>query len=146
MADIDLRSPAFSDRGRLPHRCAGDEDNLSPPLTWTDVPEEASELALLCECLDAPPGSLPLWLVTGIDPRRSGLPAGTNNPGSYEHRNSAGGNGWAGPAPADAPRRYAFHLYALPAPVSIGRNATADSAREVLDRQCVGHGALVALY
>ncbi|MGY0071284.1 YbhB/YbcL family Raf kinase inhibitor-like protein [Streptomyces sp. QTS137] len=147
MADIDLHSPAFVDHGRLPHRCARDEDNLSPPLSWSNVPEEASELALLCERLDAPPGGFLLWLVTGIDPRRDGLAAGTDDPGSYVHRNGYGENGWGGSGtPEDGPHRYAFRLYALPAPVSIPHEVTADAAREVLDRQSVGHGTLVGLY
>ncbi|MEZ3182275.1 YbhB/YbcL family Raf kinase inhibitor-like protein [Streptomyces pimonensis] len=147
MDDIDLRSPAFVNHGRLPRRCAKNEGNVSPPLSWSDIPDEASELALLCESLDAAPGSCPLWLVTGIDPRRTGLDAGTGDPGSYEHRNGHGEDGWGGPiASDDEPRRYAFRLYALPAPVSLGHDVTSDAAREVLGRQSISQGILVGLY
>lgn len=147
MTGIDLRSPAFADHEHLPHNHARSGDNISPPLSWSGVPREASELALLCESVDAPPGGLPLWLVTGIDPRRTGLAAGTSHPGSHVHRNGYGENGWGGPiASHGEPHRYAFCLYALPAPVSIPHDVTADAAREVLDDQSVGHGILVGLY
>lgn len=147
MAGIDLRSTAFVNHGRLPHSCARNEENISPPLSWFGVPEEASELALLCESLDSPPGSLPLWLVTGIDPRRTGLESGTSHPGSCEHENGHGEDGWGGPtASNDGPHRYLFRLYALPAPVSLPHDVTSDAAREVLGQQSVSHGTLVGLY
>jgi phosphatidylethanolamine-binding protein (PEBP) family uncharacterized protein len=76
MAGIELHSSAFHDHGPIPHRHAKDGENLSPPLNWSGVPEEASELALLCEDRDAPSGSFVHWLVTGIDPHIDGLEAG----------------------------------------------------------------------
>lgn len=40
MTALTLESPAFEDRHRLPRRYTGDADNVSPPLTWSGVPDE----------------------------------------------------------------------------------------------------------
>ncbi|MGW0645634.1 YbhB/YbcL family Raf kinase inhibitor-like protein [Streptomyces sp. EN27] len=148
MTRMELSSPAFRGQDRLPPRCARAGDNTSPPLSWTGVPREASELALMCEGPEAPSrdGHL-LWLVTGIDPRRTGLAAGTGDPGSHVHRNSYGEAGWGGPDASDGePRPYVFRLYALPAPVSIPHDVSPDAAHKVLEEQSVDQCELVALY
>ena len=44
-----LTSPAFSDLGRLPERFGTLGANLSPPLSWTEPPMTARELALVLE-------------------------------------------------------------------------------------------------
>ena len=54
MAGIELRSPSFGDHQPIPARHAKDHDNLSPALEWSGVPQEAVELAVLCEDPDAP--------------------------------------------------------------------------------------------
>jgi Raf kinase inhibitor-like YbhB/YbcL family protein len=148
MAGIELHSSAFHDHGPIPHRHAKDGENLSPPLSWSGVPEEASELALLCEDPDAPSGTFVHWLVTGIDPHIDGLEAGEMRQADQPHTNGYGARGWGGPHPpaGDGAHRYVFHLYALPAPVSIPDAATADEAHEVLDRQQLASGTLVGLY
>jgi len=55
--------------------------------------------------------------------------------------------GWGGPGASDGePRSYIFRLYALPAPVSIPHDVSADAARQVLEHQGVNQCGLVALY
>ncbi|MFI7407362.1 YbhB/YbcL family Raf kinase inhibitor-like protein [Streptomyces sp. NPDC049627] len=148
MTGIELKSSAFNDHAMIPRRYAKEGDNVSPPLTWSGVPDEASELALLCEDPDAPSGTFVHWLVTGIDPHTDGLPTGATTPGSHPHRNGYGQSGWGGPQPpaGDNAHRYFFRLYALPGHVSIPEAATADEAHRVLDRQQLATGTLVGLY
>jgi Raf kinase inhibitor-like YbhB/YbcL family protein len=148
MAGIELKSAAFTDHAVIPRRYAKEGDDLSPPLTWSGVPDDAAELAVLCEDPDAPSGTFVHWLVTGIDPRSDGLDTGETKPGSRAHRNGYGGRGWGGPNPpaGDKAHRYFFRLYALPAPVSLPDDATADDIHGVLDRQQLASGTLVGLY
>ncbi|MFI9345309.1 YbhB/YbcL family Raf kinase inhibitor-like protein [Streptomyces sp. NPDC052773] len=148
MAGIELKSSAFDDHAVIPRRHAKDGDNISAPLTWSGVPEDAAELALVCEDPDAPSGTFLHWLVTGIDPDSDGLPAGGTGPGGHPHRNGYGERGWGGPKPpaGDPAHRYFFRLYALPAPVSLPDDATADDVHRVLDREQLASGTLVGLY
>ncbi len=148
MAGIEIKSAAFSDHAVIPRRYAKEGENASPPLTWSGVPDDAAELALVCEDPDAPSGTFVHWLVTGIDPRSQGLDTDEQPPGSQPHRNGFGERGWGGPQPpvGDDAHRYFFRLYALPAPVSLPDDATADDVHRVLDRQQLASGTLVGLY
>ncbi|MFC7309579.1 YbhB/YbcL family Raf kinase inhibitor-like protein [Streptomyces monticola] len=148
MSGIELNSPAFTDHTPIPARHAKDDENVSPPLKWSRVPADAVELALLCEDPDAPSGTFVHWLMTGIDPRKDGLGAGERPQGALEHKNGYGEEGWGGPHPpeGDDAHRYLFRLYALPAPVSLPQQPSADDVHGVLDRQQVATATLVGLY
>jgi phosphatidylethanolamine-binding protein (PEBP) family uncharacterized protein len=49
MAGIQVHSPSFGDHQPIPARHAKDHDNLSPALEWSGVPQQAVELAVLCQ-------------------------------------------------------------------------------------------------
>jgi phosphatidylethanolamine-binding protein (PEBP) family uncharacterized protein len=76
MAGIELRSPVFGDHQPIPARHAKDHDNLSPALEWSGIPEEAVELAVLCEDPDAPRGTFTHWVLAGLEPTATGLAEG----------------------------------------------------------------------
>jgi phosphatidylethanolamine-binding protein (PEBP) family uncharacterized protein len=73
MAGIQLHSPSFGDHQPIPARHAKDHDNLSPALEWSGVPQEAVELAVLCEDPDAPSGTFTHWVLAGLQPTATGL-------------------------------------------------------------------------
>ena len=73
MAGIELRSPSFGDHQPIPARHAKDHDNLSPALEWSGVPQEAVELAVLCDDPDAPRGTFTHWVLAGLQPTVTGL-------------------------------------------------------------------------
>ncbi|WP_331767746.1 YbhB/YbcL family Raf kinase inhibitor-like protein [Embleya sp. NBC_00896] len=147
MAGIELKSATFNDGAFIPRRCAKDGDNVSPDLSWSGVPEGTFELLLLCEDPDAPSGTFVHWLVTGIDPGSDGVEAGQTPAGGQERTTGWGRPGWGGPQPpaGDRAHRYFFRVYALPEPVSLPENATADDVHIAVDRQLAG-GTLVGLY
>lgn len=76
MAGIELRSAAFNDHAYIPDRFAKLGENVSPPLSWSGVPDGTAELLLLCEDPDAPTGTFLHWLVTGVDPGSTGAESG----------------------------------------------------------------------
>ena len=77
-----LSSPAFANNTFMPVQYTCDGDNISPPLTWTDVPEGTVEFALLFEDPDAPGGTLVHWVLFGISPDLDGLEEGKAPPGA----------------------------------------------------------------
>jgi Raf kinase inhibitor-like YbhB/YbcL family protein len=149
MAEIQVRSPAFDDHEPVPSRFAHDQENVSPPLRWSAVPEGTTELVLLCEDPDAPAGSFLHWLVTGIDPVADGVDEGATPMGGEEWPNGFGERGWGGPQPpvGDKAHRYVFHLYALADPVRLpARPSASDVQRRVESATLLASATTVGTY
>lgn len=148
MAGIDLMSSAFNDNAPIARRYALEGDDISPPLTWSGVPDDASELVLLCEDPDAPTGTFVHWVVVGIDPNSDGAEAGTLPQGATELVNGFGRRGWDGPhpPPGDDPHHYLFRLYALKEPCVLPDAPTAEQVHEAVEPRQLASGTLVGVY
>lgn len=147
-AVIQLRSPAFSDHTTIPVRYSRMSDNISPPLEWSDVPKGTAELAMLCEDPDAPSGTFLHWLVTGIPASSRNLPESVTPREATTWVNDFGEPAYGGPQPpvGDDPHRYFFRLYALPAPLQLSSDASADQIRQRLRHEALATGTLVGLF
>jgi len=119
---LTLKSSAFDNGGPIPSRYTCQGDDVSPPLTWTGVPETARSLVLIVEDPDAPDPAAPKmtwvhWLLYNIPPDVPGLPGdvGSANlpPGTQEGLNSWKKTGYGGPCPPIGRHRYFHKLYAL---------------------------------
>lgn len=148
MAGIELISDAFNDHAFLARQYAFEGANTSPPLKWRGVPDDASELVLLCEDPDAPSGTFVHQVVVGIDPRSDGVAAGQTPPGGTELVNGFGERGWGGPhpPPGDEAHRYFFRLYVLGEPCVLPDAPSAEQVHQAVDPRQLASGNLVALY
>jgi phosphatidylethanolamine-binding protein (PEBP) family uncharacterized protein len=59
---IAVSSPVFNEGDQIPQRFTCDGAYVSPPLSFTGLPEQAAELALLVEDPDAPGGTFTHWI------------------------------------------------------------------------------------
>ncbi|HEY6898489.1 MAG TPA: YbhB/YbcL family Raf kinase inhibitor-like protein, partial [Rhodocyclaceae bacterium] len=101
--------------------CTG--GNVSPALSWKNLPAGTQSLALTVYDPDAPTGSgWWHWVVYDIPASVSELPGGIGNSdkpqlpgGGLQGRTDFGKPGWGGPCPpkGDKPHRYTFTLHAL---------------------------------
>jgi Raf kinase inhibitor-like YbhB/YbcL family protein len=148
MAGIELRSPSFGDHQPIPARHAKDHDNLSPALEWSGVPQEAVELAVLCEDPDAPRGTFTHWVLAGLQPTMTGLAEGESPAAAVKGRNDFGEEGYGGPLPpvGDGPHRYVFWVFATSAPLGLVGRASADDLRRALEGNELASGTLVGTY
>jgi Raf kinase inhibitor-like YbhB/YbcL family protein len=112
---MDIQSSAFSEGETLTVSFTCDGDNISPPLSWSEVPAGARELRLSLRDPDAPRGTFTHWLVSGIDPTPSDVTTGMVPAGGTEETNSFGKEAYGGPCPppGDDPHRYVFTVEAL---------------------------------
>ena len=111
-------SEAFNDGETMPDKYACDGENISPPLSWDEIPDGTRELALICDDIDAPIGTITHWVLYGIDPVLNGLREGltpkSDLSGFTHGRRSFGKKEYMGPCPpGKKPHRYVFKLYAL---------------------------------
>src|SRR5579863_8549913 len=77
LGNMKVTSSAFGQLGKIPKKNAGDGQNLSPPLEWSDAPKGTKEFALLCYDPDAPlPRGFVHWVLYGIPASTTKLPEG----------------------------------------------------------------------
>src|SRR3989344_3783598 len=66
VVEMKLTSPSFAHNGAMPSEYTCDGDDLSPPLTISDIPSNAKSLALVMDDPDAPVGTWDHWIVFNI--------------------------------------------------------------------------------
>lgn len=137
---LKLNSSAFRNQDAIPDQYAKQGGNVSPPLSWTGVPEDTVSLALIVDDPDAPSGVFVHWLVYNISPDidelEEGQPSDGELPnGACQGINGFGETGYGGPQPPSGTHRYVFHLYALDTDTDIPAGLT----RQELDGAIEGH-------
>ena len=122
MAAFRLTSKAFEHDADLPDEQLGEDDGVSPPLEWEGVPEGTKELAVVCEDPDADAGVVTHWVVYGIAPGATSLPAALSRDAYIESPlelcqglNEYDEVGYSGPEtdPDRGSHRIFFRLFAL---------------------------------
>lgn len=125
---MTLTTPAWADGGQIPAKYTQAGDQVSPPLSWTNVPDGIASFVLIVHDLDAatPPGTDDMlhWMLWNIPAATRSLPEAVA-PGSQlsddTRQISVSGPYYRGPgAPAAGPpHHYVFELFALDAPIDV---------------------------
>jgi len=145
-ARVVLTSPVFATGQPLPDVYTCDGEDSSPPLSWSEVPAAARELALVVDDRDA--GGFVHWAIWGIAPDTESLEAGEVPAGALQGKNTFGHERWDGPCPpkGDGPHRYEFTLYALSAPLGLKAGASPEAVSDALASKALGRGRLVGTF
>jgi hypothetical protein len=152
---LTIRSAAFDHNGSIPTRYTGDGEDLSPPLTWSDLPENARELALIMDDPDAPtPEPWVHWVIYKIPATATTLPENVPAPatvsepaGAVQGKNSWGNIGYGGPAPPRGPvHHYHFKLFALDAALEASSGLTKTQLLSAMEGHVLAWGELVGTY
>lgn len=115
---MQLSSPAFSNGSEIPRKYTSDGPNVSPPLTWSEIPAGTRSLALVVDDPDAPDPAAPTrvwvhWVLVDVPPDSSGVDEGIARPPGKVGMNDWKHSKWEGPSPPIGRHRYFFKLYAL---------------------------------
>jgi hypothetical protein len=152
-AKIELTSTAFSEGQPIHKQYTGEGADVSPPLSWSALPEGTKELALICDDPDAPGGTWVHWVVYRIPATASGLPedlSGTEwrEGGMIEGENSFGNTGYGGPMPPEGhgKHRYFFKLYALDRKLALEPGQDKQSLLRAMKDHVLGKGELMGTY
>jgi Raf kinase inhibitor-like YbhB/YbcL family protein len=103
-------------------------EGLSPALSWSGVPAEATNLAVVVTDLSA--DGFVHWVVTGIDPGVTGLGEGEAPAGGIQGTNGFGEVGWGGPCPppGTGEHEYLVQLHALDRDLGLAPGFEGDEA------------------
>ena len=152
---LELTSSAVDVNGRLIDRFTGYHDNLSPPLSWTEV-LGAQAYAILVEDPDAPiDEAFVHWMIWNIPGHTTFLPPGlpqrsrlSHPNGAVQGRNGKGGLGYFGPRPppGQGPHHYHFELFALDRLLPLEPDATLTELLRALKDATIAKADLVAIY
>lgn len=114
---MTITSPAFADHTTIPMKYTCDGESINPPLSFSNIPQNAKSLVLLVDDPDVPKtiksdGIFDHWVIYNIDPSIKEI--GENSvPSGTQGLNSSGQRHYTGPCPPDREHRYFFKLYAL---------------------------------
>ncbi|MBE2271042.1 MAG: YbhB/YbcL family Raf kinase inhibitor-like protein [Anaerolinea sp.] len=112
---MEIASVAFKDRQPVPTAYTCDGANVSPPLTFSDIPANAKSLVLMVEDVDAPANPWVHWLVFNIPPTTTTVRPDSIPDGATEGLANGGTHGYEGPCPRyfAGTHHYKFRLLAL---------------------------------
>jgi len=110
---MKLKSEDFVANSSIPSEFTCDGRNVSPQLSWEDVPEETKSFALSVTDPDAPGGTWIHWLVYDISNELRKIERASLPEGAKEVVNDFGKRPYGGPCPPSGTHRYFFTIYAL---------------------------------
>lgn len=148
---LKLRSEAFDEGGEIPGEFTCDGEDVSPPLTWSGVPDETESFVLIMDDPDAPAGTFVHWVAYDLPASATELPRSVPSetvlpPGGVHGENSWRRLGYGGPCPPDGTHRYVFKLYALEVSLGLDPGASKREVLEALEGHVLEEARLVGEY
>lgn len=157
---IRLESPAFPEGGTIPRKYTCDGEDISPPLSWSSVPEGARSFVLIADDPDAPRGTWTHWVLHDLPGGVRGLPEGVppkptvtfafafdgTEYTAKQGRNDFKKPGYGGPCPPSGAHRYFFRLYALDTVPALEPEATRQEVLRAIEGHILAEGRLMGRY
>ena len=156
---IELHSVAFETGQTIPQKFTADGSDVSPPLSWGNVPAGTRQIALVVDDPDAPtPEPWVHWVLYQIPGDATSLaenvppqPRLENPSGARQGRNSWKSGrtiGYRGPAPppGSGTHHYHFHIYALDAALDLQPELDKAALLQAIQGHVLGEGELVVTY
>ena len=163
---IEMTSTEFNERKRIPKKYGCEQEDVSPPITWKDVPAGTVSLALLVDSDQFPGPRSVHWVLWGIPPDARELPeavangpeAPTIGPMARQGTNDDQKTGWSGPCPEPVifrttseghpqgdtlVKRYSFSLFALDTNIDLGPEAGKADLLRAIDGHILAGGQLI---
>lgn len=144
--NMKLTSTAFADNQNIPAKYTCDGANVNPPLTISDVPENAKSLVLIVDDPDVPLGTWVHWVVWNIDPNTKVIEENSVPAGAIPGTTSFGKPGYGGPCPPSGIHHYYFTLYALDTTLTLSSSTKKEDLEKIIEGHIIGQTELVGLY
>jgi len=156
IAVMTLTSTAWSDGGQIPVKYTQAGDQMSPPLAWSNVPENIASFVLIVHDVDSAIGTgaddILHWMLWNIPGATRSLAEGVQQGPQLAdgtRQISASGPYYRGPGAlaAGPPHHYVFELFALDAPLDVPPvGASPPQTRAAVVAAMAGHVRGKAVY
>lgn len=148
---IKVESTAFTEGGMIPKKYACEGQDLSPPISWSGIPEAAKSIALIVDDPDAPMGTWVHWVVYNLPANITGLPEGVPTQKVLSNGGRQGTTdfhriGYGGPCPPGGTHRYFFKVYALDTGINLDAGATKAQLLKAMEGHLLAEGELMGRY
>ena len=161
---MTVTSTKFDHRRRIPRKYSCSDDDISVPITWSQVPEGTVSIAVAVQSNQNPGAPWSHLVMWGIPSDAVGLSADiakaheapSIGPAARQGTNDDSNIGWSGPCPPevrhvwsgggaleDPVKQYTFRVFALSTEISLGPEATKDDLLNAIDGNIVGAGEAV---
>lgn len=148
---LTLSSNAFNDGESIPKKYTCDGEDISPQLSWDNVPEGTQSFALISDDPDAPMGTWVHWVIYNIPADKSELqenfPTDAElSDGTLNGKNSWPRLGYGGPCPPSGTHRYYFKLYALDTRLDLESGATKEQLLSAMEGHILDQAEYMGTY
>ncbi|MBS3817931.1 YbhB/YbcL family Raf kinase inhibitor-like protein [bacterium] len=149
--DIQLTSSVFENEGMIPSKYSCDGEDISPPLSWSSVPEGTQTVALIADDPDAPMGTFVHWVLFNLPANVQELPEDVPSDKKLDNGALQGTNdfkkiGYGGPCPPGGTHRYYFKIYALDTELDLKAGATKKDLLNAMEGHILAQGQLMGKY
>jgi Raf kinase inhibitor-like YbhB/YbcL family protein len=143
---ISITSTAFKEGDKIPPLYTCDDQNVSPALAWTGVPDNTASLALIMDDPDAPAGTWVHWVLFNLPASLTGLAQGKDGGGTLG-KNDFNKLGYGGPCPPrGSTHRYYIKVYALDQTLDLKSGATKAEVEKAVQGHILAQGQLMGRY
>ncbi len=148
---LSLSSTAFQEGGSIPDRYTCEGQDISPQLSWGELPVGTKSLALIVDDIDTS-GKFTHWVIFNIPSASRELaeavPAQSSLPdGALQGKNNFGNIGYGGPCPPSGkPHHYRFTLYALDSALNLEAGASKKQVLDAVEGHTLARGELIGTY
>lgn len=143
---MTITSSAFRHNSKIPSKYTCDDENINPPLEFSDMPKGTKSLVLVVDDPDAPSKTWVHWVVYNIDPRVTKIKENSVPSQALEGKTDFGKPGYGGPCPPSGTHRYFFKLYALDTILDAPNGLTKQQVLEKVRDHVIEEAELVGLY
>lgn len=149
---LEIKSDVFDNKGYIPDRYTCDSRDISPALIFSDIPNGAQSLALIC---DDPDASFKIWvhwilfnIPTSLTELKEDIMKEELSEFSIvEGANDFGYIGYKGPCPPEGkPHRYLFKLYALDTMLDLEEGISKKEIVEAMQGHILAEAKVIGFY
>lgn len=143
---LEITSLDFTNNSRLPDKITCNGSNVSPQLSFSNVPQGTKSLVVVVDDPDVPSGVWTHWIVYNIDPMVREIAENSIPSGALLGVNDFKVTEYRGACPPSGNHHYIFRVYALSGVLDLPAGASRSEIDEAIKDSILDYGELVGTY